>query len=126
MQYDRDGVDLRFFNEDLDDDKRLQLGSAERVMQLFEKVKPEGPMPTADVLEVELSNYVFKYKRNRGTRSLNLIVITDGEPERGQDVGGVIAKYAKRLAKEEALKLHHYDWEYSLSRLGGRRLLASS
>ena len=102
VQYDRDGVDLRFFNEDLDDDERLQLGSAERVMQLFEKVRPEGPTPTADVLEVELSNYVFKYKRNRGTRSLNLIVITDGEPERGQDVGGVIAKYAKRLANEEA------------------------
>ena len=102
VKYDRNGVDIRCFNADLDDDERLNLNSAEKVMKLFDNVEPEGPTPTADVLEIELKNYIFKYRRNRNTKSLNLIVLTDGEPDSDQRVADVIAKYAKLLEELEA------------------------
>ncbi|KAL2054740.1 hypothetical protein ABVK25_005044 [Lepraria finkii] len=102
VKYDRNGVDIRFFNADLDDVERLNLDSAEKVMKLFDNVEPEGPTPTADVLEIELKNYIFKYRRNRNTKSLNLIVLTDGEPDSDQQVADVIVKYAKLLEELEA------------------------
>ena len=100
--YDRDGVDIRFFNEYLEDHERLHLDSADKVMRIFDKVEPYGSTPTADVLERELKDYIFEYRSNRHRKGLNLIVLTDGEPDRGQDVAGVIANIAKRLDELEA------------------------
>ena len=100
--HDRDGVDIRFFNEHLDDKDRLHLDSAEKVMNVFSKVEPYGSTPTADVLDRELRDYIFEYKSNRHKKGLNLIILTDGEPDKGQDVAGVIAKFAKRLEELEA------------------------
>ena len=102
MNYDKDGVDVRFFNAYLDAEKRLNLDSAEKVMSLFKNLEPEGETPTADTLETELNEYVHEYKKNRRIKGLNLIVITDGEPSHGQDVEGVIVKYAKMLAEHDA------------------------
>ena len=72
------------------------------MIDLFDKVEPDGLTPTADVLEVELNDYIHKYKNNRHKKGLNLIVLTDGEPDNGQKVEDVIAKYAKKLAELEA------------------------
>lgn len=97
VEHDKDGVDIRFFNEHLEDDERLHLNSAEKVMNVFSKVEVDGSTPTADVLERELQDYIYEYKSNRHKKGLNLIILTDGEPDPGQDVAGVIAKFAKKL-----------------------------
>ena len=100
--YDRNGVDIRFFNTYMEDDERLNLTSAQTVMSLFDQVDPKGPTPTADVLQYELNEYVYEYKKNRHRKGLNLIVITDGEPDSGQKVEDVIVRYARKLAELEA------------------------
>ncbi len=102
VKYDKDGIDVRFFNAYLEDDERLNLDSAEKVMSLFDNLYPDGSTPTADTLEVELNEYVHEYKSNRHIKGLNLIVITDGEPSPRQDVEGVIVKYARILAQQDA------------------------
>ena len=102
VEHDRDGVDIRFFNEYLEDADRLHLKSAVTVMSIFDKVQPYGSTPTADVLERELQDYIYEYKSNRHRKGLNLIILTDGEPDSGQDVAGVIAKFAKKLEELEA------------------------
>lgn len=102
VKYDKNGVDVRFFNAYLEDEERLNLDTAEKVMRLFDNLDPEGPTPTADTLEVELNEYIHEYKKNRSIKGLNLIVITDGEPSPRQDVEGVIVKYAKMLAQLDA------------------------
>ena len=102
VKYDKNGVDVRFFNEDVEDEDRLNLDSAQKVMGLFENLEPEGSTPTADILEVELNEYLHDYKNNRHIKCLNLIVITDGAPSPGQDVEGVIVKYARMLAQQDA------------------------
>lgn len=99
VQYDRDGVDIRFFNSDVE---ARNLDSATKVMDLFKEVEPDGPTPTADVLEVELNEYTHQYNKNRSKKGLNLIVLTDGEPEKGQNVEGIIVKFAKKLERMEA------------------------
>ena len=97
IKHDKDGVDIRFFNEHLEDEERSHLDSVDKVMNIFAKVEPYGETPTADVLERELKDYIYEYKSNRHKKGLNLIILTDGEPDPGQDVAGVIAKFAKRL-----------------------------
>ena len=97
VEHDKDGVDIRFFNEHLEDDERLHLNTTDKVMTAFSKVDVDGSTPTADVLERELQDYIYEYRSNRHRKGLNLIILTDGEPDPGQDVAGVIAKFAKRL-----------------------------
>lgn len=102
VKYDKNGVDVRFFNNYVDDVERLNLDSSEKVMSLFENLEPEGDTPTADTLEIELNEYLHEYKHNRQIKCLNLVVITDGAPSPGQDVEGVIVKYARMLAQQDA------------------------
>ncbi len=94
VKYDKDGVDVRFFNER---EEGKNLDSSEKVMELFKKVTPDGPTPTADVLEDELGQYLEKYKQKRTRKRLNLIVLTDGEPDEIEEVEEVIVKYANQL-----------------------------
>ena len=102
VKYDRNGVDVRFFNNYCDDEDRLNLDSAEKVMSLFDNLEPEGSTPTADALDIELNEYIHEYNNNRHIKGLNLIVITDGEPSPGQDVESVVVKYARILAQLDA------------------------
>lgn len=106
VRYDRDGIDVKFFNEPLEDNEGKNITSSERVMELFSKVQPEGPTLTADLLEAELNEYMYQYDRNRSKRGLNLIILTDGEPEEGQDVERVIIKYANQLRDARAPLFH--------------------
>ncbi|KAL8800581.1 MAG: hypothetical protein Q9182_005092 [Xanthomendoza sp. 2 TL-2023] len=97
VKYDKDGVDLKFFNAYLEEDERKNINTSEKVMELFSKVEPDGPTLTADLLEEELNEYMYQYQLNRSKKGLNLIILTDGEPDGGQDVEAVIVKYAKKL-----------------------------
>lgn len=102
VKHDGDGVDIRFFNKYLADDERKNLNTSEKVMDLFSKTQPEGPTLTADILDEELNEYMYEYQQDRHKKSLNLIVLTDGEPDRGQDVEKVIVKYANELREAKA------------------------
>lgn len=95
--YDGDGVDVRFLNINMKDDERLNLKNAEQVMKLFKKVKLHGSTPTADVLEDELIQYLKNFRENPKRKRLNLIVLTDGEPDDVQAVEEVIVKCANQL-----------------------------
>ncbi|KAL9589333.1 MAG: hypothetical protein Q9203_001875 [Teloschistes exilis] len=104
VKYDDDGVDVRFLNGFLPVEERTNLNSAEKVMELFSKVQARGPTLMADVLEEELNEYMKRYRQDSNIKGLNLIVLTDGEPEPRQHVDRVIVKYAKQLRKLEAHK----------------------
>lgn len=97
VKYDRNGVDLKFFNEPLEDEERKNIDTAEKVMGLFSRIEPDGPTLTANVIEEELNEYMYRYSLDRSIKGLNLIVLTDGEPKRGQKVEDVIVKYANEL-----------------------------
>ena len=100
VNYDKNGVDIRFFNKYFKDSERKNLDSSRKLMDMFRNVEPDGPTLTADLLEEELSDYMHEIKKDWNRKGLNLIVLTDGEPDRGQKVENVIVKYAKMLEKE--------------------------
>ena len=103
VEYDKDGIDVRFFNVYLEEEERTKVATTKKVMDLFKAASPpEGGTPTADILEIELNEYLHKYREKRSIKGLNLIVLTDGEPSPKQDVEGVIVKYAQELKKLDA------------------------
>ncbi|KAL2038882.1 hypothetical protein N7G274_008404 [Stereocaulon virgatum] len=102
VKYDNDGVDVRFFNAYFKKEERLGLDSSQKVMDLFNKVEVDGETPTAEILDQELNEYIHDYKDNRHKKGLNLIVLTDGEPDDVQKVEDVIVKYARKLAELDA------------------------
>jgi Mg-chelatase subunit ChlD len=106
VKYDSDGVDVRFFNAYFKKEERLCLDSSKKVMDLFNKVEVDGETPTAEILDQELNEYIHDYKDNRHKKGLNLVVLTDGEPDDGQKVEDVIVKYARKLAELDAPTLH--------------------
>lgn len=107
VRYDTDGIDVKFFNEPLEGNEGKNITSSERVMELFTKIHDfDGPTLTADLLEAELNEYMYHYDQNRSRRGLNLIILTDGEPEKGQDVERVIIKYANQLRDARAPLFH--------------------
>ena len=64
VKYDTNGVDIRFFNKDLEESERKNLDSSEKIMSLFKKVIPAGPTLTADILDEELSDYMHELNEN--------------------------------------------------------------
>ena len=114
--HDWDGVDIRSFNEYLEDFERLHLDSADKVMSIVGKVDPFGSFPTEDVLEREPMDSIYEHRSYRHRKGLHHIILTDGEPDTGQDVAGVIARSAKKL---EELEVPHGKLASSLCRLGG-------
>lgn len=116
VSYDGDGVDVRFFNAKPKDEERLNLASADQVMKLFKKVIPDGSTPTAAVLKGELKQYLAKFREKRNGKRLNLIVLTDGEPDDVDAVEQVIVKYANELKE---LKAHSLQVGVQFVQIGG-------
>lgn len=100
--YNKDGIDVRFFNTYSEDEERVNLNSSEKVMRLFRSVTPDGGTPTADILEDELSQYLAKFRVKRNRKKLYLIVLTDGQPDDVQAVEEVVIKYANELEELKA------------------------
>ncbi|KAI9702306.1 MAG: hypothetical protein M1836_000785 [Candelina mexicana] len=95
--HNRSGVDVRFLNSE---EEGIGLGTAREVADLFHRVRPDGTTPTEDALDAELNAYLVDYKQNRLNRKfkkLNLIVLTDGEPDPENDVEACLVRYAKEL-----------------------------
>lgn len=117
VSYDNNGVDVKFFNGHFDKRERTNLNTTEQVMRLFDKnTPPRGGTLTADVLDEVLNDYLHDYHRDRTIKGLNLIVLTDGEPDAGQDVEEVLRHYAKELKEAGA---HRFKVGVQFVQIGG-------
>ncbi|PLW13441.1 hypothetical protein PCASD_20527 [Puccinia coronata f. sp. avenae] len=98
VQYDSDGIDLFFFN---DPQTALNCNSADRVRQVFRNVLPRRSTPTAASIKRILDPYLtyLHQSKNGGpmVKPMNLIILTDGEPDRGQDPEQVIVEIGRYL-----------------------------
>lgn len=99
---DPDGVDVSFLNSTVKTTSR----NASEIMQLFRRVEPRKSTPTATALKRVLEPYMDNYHnwviegKPSGyppPRPLNLIVLTDGAPNRGENPEAVIVEVAQRL-----------------------------
>lgn len=101
IRYDTNGVDIRFFNDK--DHRGDNLTTARQVIHLFDRVQPDGVTPMEDAIDDELNEYMVRYKEGgRATKKLNLIVLTDGEPNLDDNVEEMIVRYAEELDRERA------------------------
>ncbi|KAL9046671.1 MAG: hypothetical protein Q9214_000547, partial [Letrouitia sp. 1 TL-2023] len=117
VEYDRNGVDVKFFNEHFPYKEHTNLRTTEQVTTLFNKnTPPKGPTLTADVLDEVLSDYMYEYRKDRNIKGLNLIVLTDGEPEPGQNVETLLTNYARALEDAGA---HRFKVGIQFVQIGG-------
>lgn len=107
--HDRDGIDIYFLNTPDDERRFRNITSAEKVHEIFNKVRPGGGTPTGSRLNAILRPYLQKCEQkgeeklqeeNQDLKPLNLIVITDGEAH--DDPESVIINAAKRLDRLQA------------------------
>lgn len=99
VQYDTDGIDLFFFN---DHQNALNCNSPEKVRQVFRSVLPRRSTPTASSIKKVIDPYLDQLHRSKTAgappvKPLNLIVLTDGAPDRGQDPEQVIVDIGRYL-----------------------------
>ncbi|KAF2104571.1 hypothetical protein NA57DRAFT_31076 [Rhizodiscina lignyota] len=99
-QHDADGIDIYFLNAP--DNPFFQgVKDLATVREIFSTVRPQYGTPTGQRLNQLLKPYLNRYQANPdGTKPLNIIVITDGEPS--DDVESVIINAAKKLDKFDA------------------------
>lgn len=98
--YDADGIDMYFLNTK-DSPFYRNVKTPGTVHEIFTSVRPRGGTPTGTRLRHILKPYLDRYCANPdGTKPLNIIVITDGEPS--DDVESTIIWAAKRLDKKDA------------------------
>ncbi|KAL8928174.1 MAG: hypothetical protein Q9208_001884 [Pyrenodesmia sp. 3 TL-2023] len=117
VKYDDDGVDVKFFNKHIEKNERTNLDTTEKVMQLFERNSPpRGGTLTADVLDEVLNDYMFRYHKDSYIKGLNLIILTDGEPDPEQDVEEVLKEYATQLREAGA---HRFKVGVQFVQIGG-------
>ncbi|GAA5840165.1 hypothetical protein JCM9279_002298 [Rhodotorula babjevae] len=104
VQYDEDGVDLAFFNSRLTHTST----SADDLLEVFRRVRPRSTTPTADAVRRVLEPYMLKLEEWQSTgkaagaprpKPLNLVVLTDGAPDKGQSPEDVLVDVARRLDK---------------------------
>ncbi|KNF02329.1 hypothetical protein PSTG_04532 [Puccinia striiformis f. sp. tritici PST-78] len=98
IQYDSDGIDLFFFN---DPSNAINCNSPDQVRRVFRNVLPRRSTPTAASIKRVLDPYLtlLHQSKNGGPtiKPMNLIVLTDGEPDRGQDPEQVIVEIGRYL-----------------------------
>ncbi|KAF2430854.1 hypothetical protein EJ08DRAFT_649406 [Tothia fuscella] len=98
--HDADGIDIYFLNA-RDSAWYQNITAPSTVTEIFSAVRPQGGTPTGQRLNQILKPYLAKYTANpEGTKPLNIIVITDGEPS--DDVESPIINIAKKLDKLDA------------------------
>lgn len=106
-RYDSDGIDLAFFNSPV----RATSKSAQELLQLFRRVEPRKSTPSASALKRVLEPYMDEYQNwvaegksvgQPRPKPLNLIILTDGAPDRGENPEDVIVDVARRLDRLKA------------------------
>ncbi|KAI5480560.1 hypothetical protein MNV49_000256 [Pseudohyphozyma bogoriensis] len=102
VQFDSDGVDIAFFNNLT----KATSKSADELFRLFRRVEPRKSTPTASALKRVLEPYMSDLENWKiegqptgypRPKPLNLIVLTDGAPDKGEDPEPIIVDIAKRL-----------------------------
>lgn len=98
--HDADGIDLYFLNA-RDRPCHKNVVNTSTVGEIFQTVRPGGGTPTGQRLNQILKPYLEKYKLDpEGTKPINIICITDGEPS--DDVESPLIAAAKKLDKLDA------------------------
>jgi uncharacterized protein YegL len=98
--HDADGIDIYFLNA-RDNVWYHNITTPSTVSEIFSTVRPQGGTPSGQRLNQILKPYLARYAANpEGTKPLNIIVITDGEPS--DDVESPIINTAKKLDKLDA------------------------
>ncbi|CCC13669.1 hypothetical protein SMACR_07235 [Sordaria macrospora] len=113
VAHDKDGIDVHFINHP---HSYTNITSAARVNEIFSEVKPRGVTLTGqrlwDILGPYLERYTEGYEdedrkpraswdpEKTGVKPMNLIVITDGEPDDSPEMR--IKQCIKRLEKVDA------------------------
>ncbi|TNY22142.1 hypothetical protein DMC30DRAFT_434142, partial [Rhodotorula diobovata] len=99
VQYDDDGVDLAFFNSSTTHTST----SADDILDVFRRVRPRSTTPTANAVKRVLEPYMTVRRRKAAgvprPKPLNLIILTDGAPDKGQSPEEVLVDVARRLDK---------------------------
>ncbi|GAA5886094.1 hypothetical protein JCM6882_004262 [Rhodosporidiobolus microsporus] len=102
VAYDDDGIEICFFNSR----ERKTSRSADEILSVFHHVRPKYTTPTADAMKRVLEPYMQSFEDWHSTgkangvsrpKPLNLVVLTDGAPDKEQDPEGIIVEVAKRL-----------------------------
>ncbi|CCX08762.1 hypothetical protein FPQ18DRAFT_316536 [Pyronema domesticum] len=105
IPYDTDGIDIYFLKyKTADGNVKFNITEAVRVWKLFETVKPTGPggTPTDDKVRAITKAYLETYKQyllgNISTiKPMNIICITDGEPNDYINLTDIIKLTAMKL-----------------------------
>lgn len=98
VQYDEDGIDIYFFNSPVVVE---HLRTAQDVRALFRRVEPRRSTPTAKALKRVVEPYITKLEALHAAKQagsvngetlkpLNIVVLTDGAPDRNEEPEGVI------------------------------------
>ncbi|GAA5850569.1 hypothetical protein JCM8547_001916 [Rhodosporidiobolus lusitaniae] len=119
-QYDHDGIDLAFFNSS----EQITSRSADEILAVFARVRPQYTTPTANAVKRVLEPYMQSFETWHASgkaqgqprpKPLNLIILTDGAPDKGQSPEGVIVDVAKRL---DALRAPPFQIGLSFVQIG--------
>ncbi|KAK7455840.1 hypothetical protein VKT23_010876 [Stygiomarasmius scandens] len=95
-QHDTDGVDLYFLNNTQIYQKNIK--TQDEVVQLFNKVIPDGATPIGKRLQQLLDEYIPQVEQQLSNlKPVNIIVITDGEPT--DNVESVIVNASRQLSQ---------------------------
>lgn len=92
--YDSDGVDLHFMGSS---EHANNAQTVKAVFSTFRRIQPGGSTSISLSLDNLLSNYVSRFRDDRGTKRLNLIVITDGDITPLENPSDTIISCAKAL-----------------------------
>ncbi|KAI9782815.1 MAG: hypothetical protein M1839_004566 [Geoglossum umbratile] len=100
--HDADGVDILFMNKrPRNPTEYCGLKTARDIERIFNKVTPRGLTPTGRCLDDIIRLHLSRYAKNpKGTKPLNIIVITDGVPT--DNVEEVIVSAARKLDELDA------------------------
>lgn len=86
-EYDRNGIDIHFFNNKGEDNVK----KPEIAAQIHHDVVLKGSTPLLDKLSVHLKQYFQNYRKSEWAadfKRYNLIILTDGEPDDEWDEDG--------------------------------------
>ena len=91
-QYDPDGIDIRFFNNRTASAREIKDPKTARAM--VQQVTPNGRTPTLRRMSELLRSYIRRLRDNQDDENFpkyNLIILTDGEPDRDFEEPGDIS-----------------------------------
>jgi len=100
VKYDQDGVDVYFFNYKT---ACKGVNSTQEVMRIFNKIDPRYSTPTASAMRQFTEPYMRSLEAWKANPSgpkpkpVNLVVLTDGAPNKGEEPDQLIIDLANRL-----------------------------